>query len=123
MPVVRIRLVAEAAATRDQSIISPTTSNGNSHVWLENAFVVTTNKVSRQVANVIVALLTPAALSAFVFGLWRIGADLGWAGAFPIPDGLFSHWQVWIAAAIGLKIVSSTLIAWGAKTRKFSEEN
>lgn len=123
MPVVRIRLVAEAPAAREQSIVSPTTSQPNSQVWLENAFAVATNKSSRQLANVIIALLTPSALIAFVFGLWRVCADLGWAAAFPISGGLFSHWQVWIAAAIAVKIVSSTLLAWGAKTRKFSEEN
>lgn len=78
---------------------------------------------SRQLANTFIALLTPAAVVAFVMGLWRMCADLGWAGAFLIADGFFSHWQVWIALSIALKMVSSTLIAWGSRSAKFSEEN
>jgi hypothetical protein len=76
-----------------------------------------------QLANVLVALLTPAAVVAFVMGMWRVCMDLGWAGAFLISDGFFSHWQVWIALAIALKMLSSTLIAWGSRNAKFSEEN
>jgi hypothetical protein len=78
---------------------------------------------SRQLANTIIALLTPAAVVAFVMGLWRVCADLGWAGVFLIADGFFSHWQVWIALSIALKMLSSTLIAWGSRSGKFSEEN
>lgn len=78
---------------------------------------------SRQLANTLIALLTPAAVVAFVLGLWRVCADLGWAGAFLIADGFFSHWQVWIALSIALKMLSSTLIAWGSRSGKFSEEN
>lgn len=76
-----------------------------------------------QLANVLIALLTPAALLALVLGIWRVGTDLGWAGAFLIAGGFFSHWQVWIALSIALKMLSSTLIAWGERTSKFSEEN
>ena len=32
--------------------------------------------------------------------MWRIGTDLGWTGDFVFSDGLLSHWQVWIGAAI-----------------------
>jgi hypothetical protein len=74
-------------------------------------------------ANILVALLTPSAVVALVMALWRICADLGWAGAFLIADGFFSHWQVWFALSIGLKAISATLIAWDARTGKFSEEN
>src|SRR6266498_1487083 len=43
--------------------------------------------------------LTPFALMEAALGLWRLGADLGWAGAFFINKGVLSHWQVWIALA------------------------
>jgi len=86
----------------------------------EHAFSV---KTVSQLANVLVALLTPAAVVAFVMGIWRLCMDLGWAGAFLISGGFFSHWQVWMALAIGLKMASSTLIAWGSRNGKFSEEN
>ena len=78
---------------------------------------------SRQLANVLVALLTPAALVAFALGIWRVSTDLGWARTFLISSGFFSHWQVWIALAIGLKMLSSTLISWGSRVAKVSQEN
>lgn len=79
--------------------------------------------LGRQLPNILVALLTPAAMVAFVMGLWRISMDLDWAGAFPIDSGFFSHWQVWIALAIGLKMLSSSLLAWERRTRKIPGEN
>jgi len=79
--------------------------------------------LGRQLPNILVALLTPASLVAFVMGLWRVSADLDWAGAFPIAAGFFSHWQVWIALAIALKMLSSSLLAWERRVRKIPEEN
>lgn len=43
-------------------------------------------------------------LPAFAFmeaalGVWRVCADLGWAGTFFVNTGLLSHWQVWLALA------------------------
>jgi len=46
---------------------------------------------------------------ALVFALWRVSADLGWTESFVISSGLFSHWQVWMALAIALKLTASTL--------------
>ena len=48
----------------------------------------------QQLVNALIILLAPASMIALVFGLWRIGADLAWTGAFVISDGFFSHWQV-----------------------------
>ena len=36
-------------------------------------------------------------------GLWRLAADLNWTGAFAISQGIFSHWQVWMAVAVGVQ--------------------
>jgi len=66
---------------------------------------------SAQAADVLVALVTPSAVVAFVMGLWRLTADLGWTESFPITAGFFSHWLVWIALAIGLKFGASALAA------------
>ena len=46
-------------------------------------------------------LLKPVALVAYVLSGWRLGADLNWTDEFFIPSGLFSHWLVWLAVAIG----------------------
>ena len=66
---------------------------------------------NRGVALALGALLTPGAVMASALGLWRLAADLKWTGEFGIASGLFSHWQVWIALAIGLKFGASALLA------------
>ena len=125
MPVVKIVLTPQPAVARAQSGVDASTSEttAKSQFWFESAFALITQGFSRQLANVLVALLTPAAGLASVIAIWRVAADLGWAGAFLIAGGFFSHWQVWLALSIGLKMLSSTLIAWGSRTVKFSEEN
>jgi hypothetical protein len=67
---------------------------------------------NRLAASAIGTLLTPAALMAYVLGIWRLASDLGMAGEFAI-SGLFSHWQVWIALAVGLHITSASLNRYG----------
>lgn len=54
-----------------------------------------------------VLLLTPAAMIALVFGLWRLGEDLGWTSKFVIGQGLFSHWVVWMALSVVLKATAN----------------
>jgi hypothetical protein len=67
---------------------------------------------NRQVASAIGTLLIPAALMAYIFGIWRLASDLGMAGEFAI-SGLFSHWQIWIALAAMLHIASTSLNRYG----------
>jgi hypothetical protein len=67
---------------------------------------------NRQVASAIGALLMPVALMAYVLGIWRLASDLGMAGEFAIM-GLFSHWQVWVAVAAAVHIVSASLNRYG----------
>ncbi len=125
MAVLKVGLTPQPAVAPAPSGVVRSTSESTlkSQFGIESALAVITQGFSRQLADVLVALLTPAAVLALVIALWRFGADLGWAGAFLIADGFFSHWQVWIALSIGLKLLSSTLIAWGSRTNKFSEEN
>jgi hypothetical protein len=125
MAVVKVVLTPQPAVARARSGAAATISESTikSHYWFEGALNLVPQGFSRQLADVLVALLTPAALVALVMGMWRVGTDLGWAGAFLIADGFFSHWQVWIALSIALKMLSASLIAWGSRTAKFSEEN
>jgi hypothetical protein len=90
---------------------------------LAGALATPTLALARQLPNILVALLTPAALVALAMGLWRVSTDLDWAGAFPIATGFFSHWQVWIGLSVALRMLSSALLAWDARTRKISEQN
>jgi len=67
---------------------------------------------NRHIALGLGALLTPAALMAYVLGFWRLAADIGVAGEFGIT-GLFSHWQVWILIAAVLHLCGYVLGRYG----------
>ena len=55
--------------------------------------------------ELVVHLLKPASLGAFLLAFWRFGADLGWTSEFLISDGLMCHWQLWVA--LGMSIIAS----------------
>lgn len=68
---------------------------------------------TRQVALALASLLTPAALMALALALWRLGMDLKMTGPFAISKGFFSHWQVWIGAALALLVAAVYLNRYG----------
>jgi hypothetical protein len=68
---------------------------------------------NQHVALAFASLLTPAAVMACVLALWRLAADLSFTGQFPITDGLFSHWQVWITVAGVLEFTAILLNRYG----------
>ena len=70
---------------------------------------------NRRMALAVAALLTPVAALAAVVGLWRIAADLNWAGSFAITSGLFSHWQAWLGAAALLQLCSRALVRYARR--------
>lgn len=59
------------------------------------------------------SLLAPVAAMALVLGMWGLAADLKVAGDFDIVEGLFSHWQVWIASAVVLAFLTRLLNRYG----------
>jgi hypothetical protein len=59
------------------------------------------------------SLLAPAAVMAWVLAWWRIAADLRWTNGFAISAGLFSYWQVWVAAGVVLQLCSRMLNRYG----------
>jgi hypothetical protein len=67
---------------------------------------------NRRLAAAAAALLVPIALMAYVMGLWRLASDLGLAGEFAL-EGIFSHWQVWIASGLALSLAASALNRYG----------
>lgn len=116
MFVVRIGGMTQLAWDRTASAVSGTTSNFA--VKLQPA--IGRAGAVLQAATILVAdFLSPAALVSLVLGLWRLGTDVGWTGQFIISYGLFSHWQVWIALAIGLE----TLAALGSRSNKTPESS
>ncbi|MBI3684144.1 MAG: hypothetical protein HY235_27540 [Acidobacteria bacterium] len=72
---------------------------------------------NRHLAAAAAALLTPAAVAAAVLGVWRICADIGLAREFAIPQGIFSHWQVWLALAGLLQLGAFLLNRYGSLRR------
>jgi hypothetical protein len=74
---------------------------------------VRTRRASQRLAAGIGALLPPLAFTAGVLAVWRIAADLKMAGTFAISTGLFSHWQVWLLAAILLGLCARALNQYG----------
>jgi hypothetical protein len=68
---------------------------------------------NRRVALAMASLLIPVAVMASVLGVWRLAADLKITGDFAIANGLFSHWQVWIASAVVLALLARLLNRYG----------
>jgi hypothetical protein len=70
-------------------------------------------RTRRGLAAAVAALLSPIAVVAAALAMWRVAADLKLAASFGIPTGMFSHWQVWLAAALLLQICSWLLSRYG----------
>ena len=51
-------------------------------------------------ALVAASFLTLIAVCFAALGMWRVSEDVELGGSFIFPEGLLSHWQVWIAAAV-----------------------
>jgi len=72
-----------------------------------------TGRKNQHTALALASLLTPAAVMADVLAGWRIAADLGIARLFPITEGLYSHWQVWVPTAAVLHAGAILLNRYG----------
>jgi len=70
---------------------------------------------NQRVALAFAALLIPASLLAWAIAIWRLAADLRFAGDFAIESGLFSHWQVWMGIALFLQSGAILLNRYGRR--------
>jgi hypothetical protein len=68
-------------------------------------------------ALLLASMLSLVAISFAVFGLWRLGEDLGFTADFVFPTGFLSHWQVWIAAAASTQYVCWRLTRYSRLAR------
>jgi hypothetical protein len=66
-------------------------------------------KASGEVAMGLAGLLTLVSVACFAMSAWKLSSEMGWAGAFFLSTGVFSHWQVWIAGAVGAQLLSFRL--------------
>ena len=69
----------------------------------------------RRFAAGLAGLLTPAAVLTAAVALWGLAADMNWTGRFAISSGLFSHWQVWLGAAVALQVCAQLLNRYAKK--------
>ena len=79
------------------------------------------HRKNRHVALALASLLTPAAVMACALAFWRLAADLKVTNQFPITDGFFSHWQVWISGATVLQLVALVLNRYGNSDQAIQE--
>jgi hypothetical protein len=68
---------------------------------------------NQHLAQASASVLTAGAVMTAVLAIWRVAADLRLASNFAIPEGLFSHWQVWILSAGLLQTGSHFLNRYG----------
>jgi hypothetical protein len=76
----------------------------------------------RQSALAVASLMTPLALMAWTLGVWRIAADMKWAGEFAITAGLFSHWQVWFAVGVAVQFAAFLLSRFASDTGEDTDD-
>lgn len=72
-------------------------------------------------ASGLASLLTPIAVLALAFAIWRLAADLGLAHPFLIDSGPLSRWQVWFAFAILLQGAAFGLNRRVTPARRYTE--
>ena len=68
-----------------------------------------TGQSLQQAALMLNFLLTQTVIACCVMAGWRFGQDLGLFGQFAVEHGPFSHWQVWVAAAIAIHFMNQSL--------------
>ena len=66
----------------------------------------------RNAALATASLLAPSALVAFAVSFWGLAAGFEWTSGFFVSHGLFAHWQVWMAGAAILLLLSRLLNAY-----------
>lgn len=52
------------------------------------------------------------AVVSLALAAWRFGVDISVTRDFLITDGLWSHWQVWLAVSIALGLLAGQLRTW-----------
>lgn len=73
---------------------------------------------NRRILLAAASLLMPVSVVAYAMGLWRLGADLGWVSSFAIEEGIFSHWQSWMAAGAATQAWAAVLNRWARRRWK-----
>src|SRR4051812_31538845 len=56
-----------------------------------------------RIAMLAASLLTLISICFASLGFWRLAQDVDLTGGFIYADGLLSHWQVWLFAAVAVQ--------------------
>jgi hypothetical protein len=70
-----------------------------------------------RIAMLAASLLTLVAICFASLGMWRLSQDVDLAAGFIFTEGLFSHWQVWIFAAVSTQYGAWRLTRYALQTR------
>ena len=62
-----------------------------------------------EMAGSVASVLSPVAALSIAMLSWRLGVDMGFARNFCISQGLFSHWQTWMAVTFSIVSLCSRL--------------
>ena len=76
-----------------------------------------------RIAVLAASLLTLVAVCFASLGFWRLAEDVDLAGGFVFADGLLSHWQVWLFAAVATQYVAWWLTRYAHTARERSLES
>lgn len=74
-----------------------------------------------RIATLAASLLTLVSICLLSLGIWRLLQDLDMAGNFIYSDGIFSHWQVWLAGAAVVQYLGWRLTQYAKKAREEAE--
>jgi len=74
---------------------------------------------NRHLAKTAAAFGIPTALMAGTLAAWRLATDIQLTKTFAIETGLWSHWQIWMALATGLLLISLRLEKYSQSGSKF----
>src|SRR5260221_407503 len=71
-----------------------------------------------RIALLAASLLTLVAVCFASLGVWRLAEDVDLAGGFVFSDGLLSHWQVWVFAAVATQYTAWRLQQYSRLARR-----
>lgn len=67
--------------------------------------------------------LKMGAVVTLAMAAWRFGVDIQLTRNFPIAEGLWSHWQVWLAGSIATGLLAGQLRTWFERPARAGEES
>lgn len=57
------------------------------------------------------------AVVSLAMAAWRFGVDISFTRNFLIREGIWSHWQVWLASSIAIGLMAAQMRIWSERPR------